>query len=54
MSDNEVDFSVLLRPEVPTRNFSAGDTIFSEGDNADEFFVVVRGKVEIRNGSRSL
>ena len=54
MSDNEVDFSVLLRPEVPTRNFSAGDTIFSEGDNADEFFVVVRGKAEIRTGSRSL
>jgi CRP-like cAMP-binding protein len=54
MSDIEVDFSLLLRPEVPTRNFASGDTIFSEGDHADEFFVVVRGKVEIRNGSRSL
>jgi CRP/FNR family cyclic AMP-dependent transcriptional regulator len=54
MSDIEVDFSLLLRPEVPTRNFASGDTIFSEGDYADEFFVVVRGKVEIRNGSRSL
>jgi CRP/FNR family transcriptional regulator, cyclic AMP receptor protein len=54
MSDIGVDFSLLLRPEVPTRNFASGDTIFSEGDYADEFFVVVRGKVEIRNGSRSL
>jgi CRP/FNR family transcriptional regulator, cyclic AMP receptor protein len=54
MSDIEVNFSLLLRPEVPTRNFASGDTIFSEGDHADEFFVVVRGKVEIRNGSRSL
>ncbi|HEX9169905.1 MAG TPA: cyclic nucleotide-binding domain-containing protein [Roseiarcus sp.] len=54
MSDNEVDFSLLLRPEVPTRNFASGDTIFKEGDHADEFFVVVRGKVEIRNGNRRL
>jgi CRP-like cAMP-binding protein len=54
MSDTEVDFSLLLRPEVPTRNFAAGDTIFVEGDRADEFFVVVRGKVEIRSGSRRL
>ena len=54
MTDNEVDFSLLLRPEVPTRNFASGDTIFKEGDHADEFFVVVRGKVEIRNGNRRL
>src|SRR5271168_481132 len=54
MSDNEVDFSLLLRPEVPTRNFATGDTIFSEGEKGDEFFVVVRGKIEIRSGDRSL
>lgn len=54
MSDNEVDFSLLLRPEVPTRNFATGDTIFREGDRGDEFFVVVRGKVEIRTGNRQL
>jgi CRP-like cAMP-binding protein len=54
MSDSEVDFSLLLRPEVLTRNFAAGDRIFAEGDRADEFFVVVRGKVEIRSGSRRL
>jgi CRP/FNR family transcriptional regulator, cyclic AMP receptor protein len=54
MSDNGVDFSVLLRPEVPTRNFAAGDTIFREGEQGDEFFVVVRGRVEIRTGDRRL
>jgi CRP/FNR family transcriptional regulator, cyclic AMP receptor protein len=54
MSENEVDFSLLLRPEVPTRNFATGDTIFREGERGDEFFVVVRGKVEIRTGDRQL
>ena len=54
MSDNGVDFSVLLRPEVPTRNFATGDMIFREGEQGDEFFVVVRGKVEIRTGDRRL
>jgi CRP-like cAMP-binding protein len=52
MSDNEVDFSLLLRPEVPTRYFAKGDTIFREGERGDEFFVVVRGQVEIRSGNR--
>jgi CRP/FNR family transcriptional regulator, cyclic AMP receptor protein len=54
MSDAEIDFSLLLRPEVPTRNFATGATIFREGERGDEFFVVVRGKVEIRTGDRRL
>jgi CRP/FNR family transcriptional regulator, cyclic AMP receptor protein len=54
MSDTEVDFGLLLRPEVPTRTFAKGDTIFREGEQGDEFFVVVRGRVEIRSGSRRL
>jgi CRP-like cAMP-binding protein len=52
MSDNEIDFSLLLRPEVPTCYFAKGDTIFREGERGDEFFVVVRGQVEIRSGDR--
>ena len=52
MSDNEIDFSLLLRPEVPTRHFAKGDTIFREGERGDEFFVVVGGQVEIRSGNR--
>jgi CRP/FNR family transcriptional regulator, cyclic AMP receptor protein len=54
MSDGETDFSLLLRPDVPTRNFATGATIFREGEQGDEFFVVVRGKVEIRTGERRL
>jgi CRP/FNR family transcriptional regulator, cyclic AMP receptor protein len=53
-SDNEVDFSLLLRPGVPTRFFAKGDTIFREGEQGDQFFVVVRGQVEIRSGNRRL
>ena len=54
MSDEEVDFSLLLGPEVPTRHFAQGDTIFREGEHGDEFFVVVRGEVEITSGNRRL
>ena len=32
--------------------FAKGNTIFREGEQADEFFVVVHGEVEIRSGNR--
>ena len=54
MSDNEVDFSLLLGPGFPTRFLAKGDTIFREGERGREFFVVVRGQVEIRSGNRCL
>ena len=54
MSDNEVDFSLFVRREFPTRFFARGATIFREGEQGDEFFVVVRGEVEIRGGNRHL
>jgi CRP/FNR family transcriptional regulator, cyclic AMP receptor protein len=54
MSADEVDFSHLVGPEVPTRNYGKGAAIFREGDRGDEFFVVVRGEVEIRSGNRLL
>ena len=53
MSDQEVIFSLFVRREFPTRFYAKGDTIFKEGEQADEFFVVVRGEVEIRSGNRS-
>jgi CRP-like cAMP-binding protein len=52
MAEGEGGFHLLLRPGAPTRNFSKGETIFKEGDQGDEFFVVVRGQVEIRSGAR--
>jgi CRP-like cAMP-binding protein len=54
MPNDEVDFSLLVRPKVPNRNFSKGDAIFREGDRGDEFFVIVRGEVEVRSGDRRL
>jgi CRP/FNR family transcriptional regulator, cyclic AMP receptor protein len=54
MSESEVDFSLFVGPEIPTRYFPKGDTIFREGEQGDEFFVVVRGQVEIRSGKRQL
>jgi CRP/FNR family transcriptional regulator, cyclic AMP receptor protein len=50
--NNEVDFSLLLGRAVPTRYFAKGETVFREGEQGDEFFVVVRGQVEIRSGNR--
>jgi CRP-like cAMP-binding protein len=52
MPEAKGSFHHLLGPGVPTRNFVKGKMIFKEGDPGDEFFVVVRGQVEIRSGDR--
>ena len=52
MPEAEGSFHRLLGPRVPTRNIAKGKTIFQEGDGGDEFFIVVRGQVEIRSGDR--
>jgi CRP-like cAMP-binding protein len=54
MPENEVNFGLLVGPEVLTRQFAKGDLIFQEGEHGDEFFVVVSGEVEIRSGNRRL
>ncbi len=54
MSEGEGGFRLLLGPEVPTRDYAGGATIFREGDRGDEFFVVVSGQVEVRTGNRPL
>jgi CRP/FNR family transcriptional regulator, cyclic AMP receptor protein len=53
-SHNEVDFSLFVGPDIPIRYFAKGDTIFREGDQGGQFFVVMRGQVEIRSGNRRL
>ncbi len=53
MSD-DVDFSILIGSEVPSRSFKAGETIFKEGDAAMEFNVIKEGRVRIQSGNRLL
>jgi CRP/FNR family cyclic AMP-dependent transcriptional regulator len=47
-ADTPIDFG------APARSYKAGDVIFSEGDPAEEMFVVKSGAVEIRLGNRLL
>jgi CRP/FNR family transcriptional regulator, cyclic AMP receptor protein len=54
MADTAVDFAILAGAGAPVRSFKAGDVIFSEGDPADELYVIKTGKVEIRLGNRLL
>ena len=51
MSNAADDFSLLVGPDVPTRNYAAGAIIFREGDRGNEFFVIKRGKVHISTGT---
>jgi len=45
---HQVDFKLFDRPDVPSRSYTAGDTILEEGEPAKEMFVVRSGKVAIR------
>ena len=54
MADTPVDFGILVGANAPLREFKAGEVIFKEGDAAAEFFVIQRGKVDIRLGNRIL
>jgi CRP-like cAMP-binding protein len=54
MANGPDSFELLLGPDVPTREFRAGDTIFREGDRGTEFFVIKLGSVRILSGNRLL
>jgi len=54
VSENEIDFSILIGPQVPTKSFKAGDIIFKEGDSASELYVIRNGRVGIQSGNRLL
>jgi CRP/FNR family cyclic AMP-dependent transcriptional regulator len=54
MPEAKSSFRQLLGPGFPTRAFAKGKTIFKEGERGDEFFIVVRGQVEIVSGDRHL
>ena len=54
MTSGADNFELLLGPDVPIREFKAGETIFREGDRGAEFFVIQRGRVRIVSGNRLL
>jgi CRP/FNR family cyclic AMP-dependent transcriptional regulator len=54
MSHDAIDFNLIVRSGVAKKSYKQGDTIFNEGDAANELFVIERGKVEIRHGNRLL
>jgi CRP/FNR family transcriptional regulator, cyclic AMP receptor protein len=54
MSNEALDFRILIRPEIPMRSFKAGETIFREGDPATELYVIQSGRVGIQIGNRLL
>jgi CRP/FNR family transcriptional regulator, cyclic AMP receptor protein len=54
MPNEAVDFSLLAKSGVPTRPFKKGETIFNEGDPANELFVIQSGRVGIMHGNRML
>ena len=54
MSNDTIDFSLLIGPQIPSRTFKAGDTIFKQGEPATELYVIKNGRVGIQLGNRIL
>ena len=51
---HDTSFALLTGNEVATRFVKAGGTIFREGDEAQELFVIKSGDVRIQLGNRSI
>src|ERR1700744_6179681 len=54
MTTPEIDFGLLAGDGIQTRSAKAGEIIFSEGDEANQLFVIKSGEVSIRSGNRTL
>ena len=54
MSNDTIDFSLLIGPQIPSRTFKAGDTIFKQGEPATELYVIKNGRIGIQLGNRIL
>ena len=50
----DTSFGLLTGNNLESRRFKAGSTIFREGDEANELFVIKSGKVRIQIGNRTL
>jgi CRP-like cAMP-binding protein len=51
---HDTSFAVLTGNDVTTRLVKAGGTIFREGEEADELFVIKSGEVRIQLGNRTI
>jgi CRP-like cAMP-binding protein len=54
MNDTSIEFGLLATARTPPRSYKAGETIFKEGDAAEELYVIQSGEVEIHLGNRLL
>ena len=50
----DTSFGSLTGNDIESRYFKAGSTVFREGDEAHELFVIKSGKVRIQIGNRTL
>jgi CRP/FNR family cyclic AMP-dependent transcriptional regulator len=50
----DANFSLLTGNNIEAKLIRAGSTIFREGDEANEFFVIKSGRVRIQLGNRTL
>ena len=54
MWDEVVGFSFLADSDIPVWYLKAGETVFKEGEEAKELYVIKSGQVEIQLGNRLL
>ncbi len=54
MLDDAIDFGLLIGAGGAVRSFKQGATIFKEGDQASELYVIQNGSVRIQLGNRLL
>jgi CRP-like cAMP-binding protein len=54
LDTHKVDFRILDRPDVPINKHSAGGAVFSEGEPAQEMFLVRRGRVDIQLNGKTV
>jgi CRP/FNR family cyclic AMP-dependent transcriptional regulator len=51
---HDTDFGILTGNNIDTRFFKAGTTIFREGDEAHELYVIKSGEVRVQIGNRTV
>jgi CRP/FNR family transcriptional regulator, cyclic AMP receptor protein len=47
LASHKVDFKILDRPDIPTRSYTAGESIVAAGSTAGEMYVLRKGKATI-------